>query len=839
MTRLNKRVVIVGAGVAGMAAAQTLHQYGLQVDLIERSDRLGGHAMQWACMATDQCNNCGACLSVEMADQISRQPAIKVHLQTALSAIDRTEHGYRVLISDAAKPELPADGIIFATCMKPYNPAELESLQYGRHPRIITTAELNHKLQAGTLQELLASYANPSIAFIQCVGSRNGQLGCDYCSQVCCKVALRQADKLHQVLPQSELTICHIDLQLIGKQLRTQAAALVDRVKLLQGVPGEVRIDTDTDRLKTVHEDPASGKRLARHFDLIVLAVGMRPSDGIQKLAGTLGVPFDAWGFVSDHSQMPPGIQVAGAATFPTDIVSAVQQGINSAHRLVAQIGQLPEASKDKLVAVFGNGWEGHRVARAVQAAGHRTILLNAAPDSDAGTEAYEHISEAHIVALSKKADLFRIQVQAGDQEVNRQAAALVIANGVRHKSIDDASPVMSQSALERILVADWEQIPQRVAFWLDHNGPEHKTNCRRALEAAIDLTASGRQVAVVLEKILVHGPDGQRLYDRARRQGVRFLRAVNASAVEITQCDDGLRIDLKEASLAGMDLSFTCDLVVASDQVLPGPQTRQISELINEPLDTEGFAQWANIRYRPIKTRKQGIFFVGSCHEENDADDLDDEIQTLLSELARLPGEKAASGDTAEIDAGRCRRCLNCVRTCTHGAVEIANNFQPQIQSAACIGCGRCVSQCPAQSIDMADIASPAQLKSETVLYACRRSGHLAAQHALASGLIAQDEKLAVIPVSCCNSRIGTADLIEPLLLGAQRVIVAACHDGNCGSLERGGQAGKRLDDMAAAIGLKPEAVRWTYVAANEPKKLQDHIENRSSAVLKNKGRN
>jgi heterodisulfide reductase subunit A len=824
VTRLNKRVAIVGAGVAGMAAAQTLHQYGLQVDLIERTDQLGGHAMGWACMATDQCNNCGACLSVEMADQIIRQPAIKVHLQTELSAIGRTDQGYRVTMSDAARREWLTDGIIFATGMTPFNPGELESLQYGRHPRIITTAELNHMLKADTLQKLLAPYANPSIAFIQCVGSRNGRLGCDYCSQVCCKVALRQADKLLQVKPQTELTICHIDLQLIGKQLRTQAAALVDRIELLQGVPGQVRIDTEADRLITVHEEPASGKRLARCFDLIVLAVGMRPSDGIQKLAGALGVPFDAWGFVSGDAQMPPGIQVAGAAKFPTDIVSAVQQGINSAHRLAEQIGQLPEPSKNKPVAVFGNGWEGHRVARAVQAAGHPVILLNAASDSnaDSGSKVYEHISEAHIVALSKRADLFQIQVQAGGQEVNRQAAALVIANGVSHKAIDDTAPVMSQSALERILVADWEQIPQRIAFWLDHYGPEYKTNCRRALEAAVDLTASGRRVAVILEKILVHGPDGQRLYDRARRQGVRFLRAVNASAVDITQCDDGLRIDLKEASLAGMDLSLTCDLVVASDQVLPGSQTRQICKLINEPLDAEGFSQWANIRYRPIKTRKQGIFFVGSCHEENDAGDLDDEIQTLLSELARIRGEKTAFGDAAEIDAGRCRRCLNCVRTCTHGAVEIAFSFQPQIRSALCIGCGRCVSQCPAQAIDMADIASRTQLKSETVLFACRRSGHLAAQHALASGLIAQDDKLAIIPVSCCNSRIGTADLIEPLLLGAQRVVVAACHDGNCGSLERGGQAVKRLQDMAAAIGIKPEAVRWTYVAANEPKKIE-----------------
>ena len=41
----------------------------------------------------------------------------------------------------------------------------------------------------------------PAIAFVQCVGSRNRALGHDYCSQVCCKVALRQAGKLKHLLP--------------------------------------------------------------------------------------------------------------------------------------------------------------------------------------------------------------------------------------------------------------------------------------------------------------------------------------------------------------------------------------------------------------------------------------------------------------------------------------------------------------------------------------------------------------------------------------------------------------------------------------------------------------
>ena len=69
-----KQVLVVGGGVAGMAAARTLDQYGLQVLLVERDERLGGHAAQWACMATDQCRNCGACLAA--ASSASSSPRV-------------------------------------------------------------------------------------------------------------------------------------------------------------------------------------------------------------------------------------------------------------------------------------------------------------------------------------------------------------------------------------------------------------------------------------------------------------------------------------------------------------------------------------------------------------------------------------------------------------------------------------------------------------------------------------------------------------------------------------------------------------------------------------------
>jgi heterodisulfide reductase subunit A len=591
--------------------------------------------------------------------------------------------------------------------------------------------------------------------------------------------------------------------------------------------------------LTTVHEDPVSGERIARNFDLVVLSVGMRPAKGIQSLLDPISVPCDDWGFVSGEAPLPPRIHVAGAAKFPTDIASARQQGINAAYRLLAELEQLPEIAEKRSVAVIGNGWEGRRVARNIQAAGYPTVLLDAKSISDDGHEAYEHVSEAQITAISKTDGRFIIKANSNGEEQNYRTDALIIANGVQYQPVTSETPVVSLSELEKTLVADWEQIPQRVVFWLDHSSPEHKTNCRRALESAVDLTASGRQVTVILEKVLVHGPGGQRLYDRARRQGVRILRASDATAVTVSRSKKGLRVGLKEASLAEMDLSILCDMVVASDRVLPAPQTRTINQLIDEPLDQQGFSQWTNVRHQPINSRKRGIFFVGSCHNENDAADLDSEITTLLSELACMDSSEEKTGESAEIDAGRCGRCLTCFRTCTHGAVQLTRRYQPQIQSEDCVGCGRCVAQCPARAIQTDDLASEKELASETVVFACRRSGDLAAKRALADGLVTPDKNISIVPVSCCNSRIGITELIDPLLKGANRVIVAACHTGNCRSVQSGGQAAKKIQHQAPAMGLAPDAIHWDTIAANEPHKLRQVLENESISSTKHKGVN
>lgn len=79
-----KKVVIIGGGVAGLSAALALEQVGIAVDLLEKTGFLGGHGIQYACKATDQCVKCGACVVEDTLKQVVANANIHIHLNSQI-----------------------------------------------------------------------------------------------------------------------------------------------------------------------------------------------------------------------------------------------------------------------------------------------------------------------------------------------------------------------------------------------------------------------------------------------------------------------------------------------------------------------------------------------------------------------------------------------------------------------------------------------------------------------------------------------------------------------------------------------------------------------------------
>jgi heterodisulfide reductase subunit A len=80
----HKKVLIIGGGVAGLSAALALEQLGIEANLVEKTGFLGGHAIQYACKATDQCVKCGACVVEEKLKAVTGNPDIHIFLNTQI-----------------------------------------------------------------------------------------------------------------------------------------------------------------------------------------------------------------------------------------------------------------------------------------------------------------------------------------------------------------------------------------------------------------------------------------------------------------------------------------------------------------------------------------------------------------------------------------------------------------------------------------------------------------------------------------------------------------------------------------------------------------------------------
>jgi heterodisulfide reductase subunit A len=103
-------------------------------------------------------------------------------------------------------------------------------------------------------------------------------------------------------------------------------------------MPGEIHADRNGLILQV--ENSETAEVLTLHPELVVLSIGIGPSDSAAGIAAMCGVSLEPTGFFkSVHDAMDtvatlrPGIYVAGTATAPRDIPDSVASGGSAAMR--------------------------------------------------------------------------------------------------------------------------------------------------------------------------------------------------------------------------------------------------------------------------------------------------------------------------------------------------------------------------------------------------------------------------------------------------------------------------------------------------------------------------
>ena len=374
MSSESQNVVVIGSGIAGLRAATALADIGLQVTLVERAKRLGGHAAEWACMATDACAKCSACLVQDQMGKALRHPRIRVILGAEVRSCAGAIGDYRLSLVPASSengqrltwPELLLSGpqevmgsaVVMATGFDAYNAAASPMLGYGQLEGVLTTRDLDEVLREDDLSRFLPEERGPQkLAFIQCVGSRDRQSGHQVCSQFCCRTTIRLARRLRHLRPNLDITVFYIDLQVMSKEFVTfYDQARGEDIHFLQGVPAEI-IPGEERKLRVFSVPSGSGQAVPFEFDRIVLAIGLSPTMSHPALAEVLGVKLNPFGYFPANGSNPvgtngcSGVFFVGGCAGPTDIQGSCKQALAVAAQIARAARTTDSRSEPTVVA--------------------------------------------------------------------------------------------------------------------------------------------------------------------------------------------------------------------------------------------------------------------------------------------------------------------------------------------------------------------------------------------------------------------------------------------------------------------------------------------------------
>lgn len=327
--------LVIGGGVAGMTASLSLANQCFKVHLIEKEPELGGKLRELYSLYPSE-KDAGEILEVYL-QAVRSNPNIKTYTSSTVKRNEGFIGNFKVTIDNNGKEEnLDAGTIVVATGADVLKPKGM--YLYGENKGVITQLELERLLKEGALPE------PKNVIMIQCVGAREEKDGgINYCSRICCAVALKNALKIKETYPEAEVTVLYRDMQAYGREFEGQykqaRESFVQFIRFEKEEPPEVFSEEDGRIIVRVH-DISVNETLELQPDLIVLSTPLIQSEGSRELSKILKVPLGADGFFFEaHVKLRPvdfatdGIFVCGTAHSPKTIPESVAQAYAAASR--------------------------------------------------------------------------------------------------------------------------------------------------------------------------------------------------------------------------------------------------------------------------------------------------------------------------------------------------------------------------------------------------------------------------------------------------------------------------------------------------------------------------
>jgi heterodisulfide reductase subunit A len=334
---MSKPILIVGGGPAGLAAAHSLATVGKKAIIVEKEDKLGGAPIlsgyaklvpsgEWARDAIG-----GMVSRVENVDNVD------IETGATVTAFDGTPGDFTAELSNGKKVE--AEAAILCSGFTHFDSVNKPEWGFGTFEDVVTTTQVEQMISSGQGVRCPSDGRKPErVAILLCVGSRDRQIGREWCSKICCTVSANMAMEIREELPNCHVYIYYMDIRTFGLYETKYYWQSQEEFKVKYIKARIAEVTSDGEKLIVKGEDTLVKRPITIPFDMVVHAIGMDPNVDNPSISEVFGIDLEQHGFIDIGHRYGamgetsrPGVYVAGAATGPETIDDSIAQGHGTA----------------------------------------------------------------------------------------------------------------------------------------------------------------------------------------------------------------------------------------------------------------------------------------------------------------------------------------------------------------------------------------------------------------------------------------------------------------------------------------------------------------------------
>jgi len=329
---MSKPILIVGGGPAGLAAAHSLATFGQACILVEKEDRLGGAPILEGYAKLVPSGEWAKDAIGGMVERATENELVEVKTSTTVTSFTGEAGNFTATLSSGDSVDVAS--AILCTGFTHFDSANKPEWGFGTYPDVVTTSQVEQMISSGNGVRCLSDGRKPKrVAILLCVGSRDRQIGREWCSKICCTVSANLAMEIREELPDCHVYIYYMDIRTFGLYETKYYWKSQEEFKVKYIKARIAEVTSDGEKLIVKGEDTLVKRPITIPFDLVVHAIGMDPNVDNVNISSIFGVDLEPNGFIDKASSYSAtgltnktGVFVAGSANGPETIDDSIAQ---------------------------------------------------------------------------------------------------------------------------------------------------------------------------------------------------------------------------------------------------------------------------------------------------------------------------------------------------------------------------------------------------------------------------------------------------------------------------------------------------------------------------------